>query len=118
MNNLTCPRCNVPADYGGALGYEGLNCLACMTHYDLNSDGKEWLDIPREPVESSDVKSIGLAGACMEVEYLRNGKYRFYNVSRPDYLHILNAESVGTALRRMIAKRKWLYEKQTTEVSK
>ena len=110
---LTCPRCTLRASYyDGPLGYEAVNCYSCMTHFDLNSDRKDWLPVPRETVESNDVKTIGLAGTCMEVEYMRSGIYRFYDVARPDYLNIVNADSVGRALRQLISIRMWNYEKK------
>ena len=110
---LTCPRCTLRASYyDGPLGYEAINCYSCMTHFDLNSRAKNPLPIERIDAESSDVKSIGFSGACMEVEYIRSGVYRFYDVARPDYLIIVNAESIGRALRQMISKRKWNYEKK------
>ena len=114
---LTCPRCALRASYyDDPLGYEVVNCYSCMTHFDLNSRAKNPLPIERIDVESSDVKTIGLAGTCMEVEYMRSGIYRFYGVARHDYLSLVNAASIGRALRQMISKRKWKIINQENKI--
>ena len=78
----------------------------------------------RTPVESSDVKSIGfertndiadfaLRGSrgTLEIEFHRNGVYRYESVSEADYNAVMRSESIGKALHAIVKTKGYAYSK-------
>lgn len=56
----------------------------------------------RIPVESSNVASIGYEAGVLEVGFKGGAVYRYANVTRQDYEHLIAAESKGSYFARAI----------------
>lgn len=49
----------------------------------------------RQPVYSSDIRSVGYAGNTLEVEFHSGGIYQYFNVPRAVYVGLMSAPSHG-----------------------
>lgn len=58
----------------------------------------------REPVSSSNVKSVGYDAnsSTLEIEFHSSGIYQYFGVSEPVYRGLMDAGSVGSYLARNI----------------
>ncbi len=64
--------------------------------------------VTRQPVKSSNVKSIGYDPFCalLEVEFLSGGVYQYFPVATAEYAHLMTADSIGSHLSREIVPNK------------
>jgi hypothetical protein len=66
--------------------------------------------IEMTPVESSNVAEVGHDGKDLHVKFRNGSAYRYLDVPRVVFEHLLTAESIGKFLNRAI-KPKYAFEK-------
>ena len=67
--------------------------------------------IPRRPVRSSNIASIGydVNTGTLEVEFVTGAVYQYYNVPRSVYMGLMNAASHGSYLARHVKDAGYRY---------
>jgi hypothetical protein len=69
----------------------------------LELAGVHGMSIPRTPVFSSSIASIGYsAESILDVELVRGGVYRYFDVPRDVYDALTRAESIGAYFNRCV----------------
>jgi hypothetical protein len=70
------------------------------------------LAMPRQPIKSSNISSIGYdaASSTLEVEFTTNAVYQYYNVPRSVYEGLMNAKSHGSYLAHYVKDAGYRYK--------
>ena len=64
----------------------------------------------RNPVESSNLISIGYENGILEVEFYKDSIYRYYNIPMETYIGLMQAESKGSYLHQHVKTKGYEYE--------
>ena len=59
----------------------------------------------REPVESSNLATVGFSDGVLEIEFRHGGVYQYFNVSASVYEALMSAESKGKYFHQFIREK-------------
>ena len=68
----------------------------------------------RNPVESSNLATVGYEAVILEVEFHGGSVYRYYNVPVETYVGLMSADSPGGYLHAHVKTKGYRYEKIET----
>lgn len=59
----------------------------------------------RQPVESSNLATVGFSDGVLEIEFKHGGVYQYFNVPLTIYENLMKAESKGKFFRQFILNK-------------
>jgi hypothetical protein len=78
----------------------------------IECSASESLVMPRQPVRSSNIASIGYdaGSSTLEVEFVTGAVYQYYNVPKSVYEGLMNAKSHGSYFARYVKDAGYRYK--------